>query len=49
MKPSPYEFFLFEETPGSVREKQYKNLKNFTSGFFGYSVLRNSVHFELIA
>ena len=42
-----YEFFLFEETPGSVREKQYKNLRNFTPGFFGYSVLRNSVHSEL--
>ncbi|PJB72957.1 MAG: glutamine synthetase [Alphaproteobacteria bacterium CG_4_9_14_3_um_filter_47_13] len=39
-----FEFFLFEETPHSVREKNYKNLKNMTPGFFGYSVLRNSVH-----
>ncbi len=35
-----YEFFLFEETPHSVREKGYKNLRNITPGFFGYSLLR---------
>lgn len=39
-----YEFFLFDETPHSVREKGYKNLKPITPGYFGYSVLRNSVH-----
>jgi len=39
-----FEFFLFEETPHSVREKGYRNLKPITPGFFGYSVLRNSVH-----
>jgi len=38
-----YEFFVFEETPHSVREKNYRNLKPLTPGFFGYSVLRNSV------
>lgn len=42
-----YEFFLFDETPDSVREKNYQNLKPITPGFFGYSVLRNSVHSEL--
>ncbi|MDQ4059529.1 MAG: glutamine synthetase family protein, partial [Pseudomonadota bacterium] len=41
-----YEFFLFEETPDSVREKGYRNLKPLTPGFFGYSVLRSSVHAE---
>lgn len=41
-----YEFFLFEETPHSVREKNYRGLKPITPGFFGYSVLRNSVHAE---
>lgn len=41
-----FEFFLFEETPHSVREKNYQNLKNMTPGFYGYSVLRNSVHAE---
>jgi len=38
-----YEFFLFDETPHSVREKGFRNLKNITPGFYGYSVLRNSV------
>lgn len=41
-----YEFFLFDETPHSVREKGYKNLTPFTPGNFGYSVIRNSVHSE---
>jgi glutamine synthetase len=39
-----YEFFVFEETPHSVREKGYRNLKPLAPGYFGYSVLRNSVH-----
>jgi len=39
-----FEFFMFSETPKSVREKDYKNLENFTPGMFGYSLLRNSVH-----
>src|SRR5437868_549946 len=38
-----YEFFVFEETPHSVREKNYRNLKPISPGFFGYSVLRNTV------
>src|SRR5262249_14291726 len=44
-----YEFFLFEETPHSVREKGFKNLRTATPGFFGYSLLRASVHAELYA
>ena len=42
-----YEFFMFNETPDSVREKNYKNLNPITPGYFGYSMLRNSVHSEL--
>jgi glutamine synthetase len=42
-----YEFFLFDETPDSARSKNYQELKPITPGFFGYSVLRNSVHSEL--
>jgi glutamine synthetase len=42
-----YEFFLFDETPDSVREKGYRDLKPLTPGYFGYSVLRSSVHAEL--
>ncbi len=39
-----YEFFLFDETPDSVREKGYRNLRPITPGSFGYSVLRSSAH-----
>ncbi|MCP3666634.1 MAG: glutamine synthetase [Gammaproteobacteria bacterium] len=42
-----YEFFLFEETPKSVRDKNFTHLKPMTPGWFGYSVIRNSVHAEL--
>ncbi len=38
-----FEFFVFDETPHSIREKGYRGLKPITPGFFGYSVLRNSV------
>jgi len=39
-----YEFFVFEETPHSIREKRYRDLKPLSPGYFGYSVIRNSVH-----
>ncbi len=42
-----YEFFMFDETPDSVRAKGFRNLKTFTPDFFGYSIIRNSVHAEL--
>lgn len=42
-----YEFFLFDETPQSIRDKGYRNLKPLTPGFFGYSALRSSVHADL--
>ena len=42
-----YEFFLFAETPDSVREKGFRNLKPITPGYFGYSLLRSSSHAEL--
>lgn len=42
-----FEFFLFDETPDSIREKKYKGLKPITPGNFGYSVLRNSSHADL--
>ncbi len=41
-----FEFFVFEETPDSVREKAYRDLRPITPGSFGYSTLRNSVHSE---
>src|SRR6202011_3191818 len=36
-----------EETPQSIRDKGYRQLKTFTPGSFGYSVLRSSVHSDL--
>jgi len=41
-----FEFFMFDETPESVRAKGYRELKTMTPGFFGYSTLRSSVHAE---
>jgi glutamine synthetase len=37
-----YEFFVFKETPESVREKHYRDLTPMAPGWFGYSVIRNS-------
>jgi glutamine synthetase len=42
-----FEFFLFNETPDSLREKSYRDLRPMSPGNFGYSVLRNSTHAEL--
>lgn len=42
-----YEFFVFDETPDSVRAKGFRNLKPITPDNFGYSIIRNTVHAEL--
>ena len=39
-----FEFFLFNETIASLRDKNYFNLENMTPDMFGYSVLRSSTH-----
>jgi glutamine synthetase len=39
---SEYEFFIFKETPESIREKGYRNLTPLTPGMFGYSWTRSS-------
>ncbi|ODM84648.1 glutamine synthetase family protein [Bradyrhizobium elkanii] len=41
-----FEFFVFDETPHSVREKGFRGLRNLTPGWFGYSMLRASVESE---
>ena len=41
-----FEFFMFDETPDSVRQKGFRDLKTLTPGFFGYSLLRAGVHAE---
>ncbi len=38
-----YEFFVFKETPDSIREKGFRDLKPIAPDYFGYSVIRNSV------
>jgi len=42
-----YEFFMFEETPDSIREKKFRDLKPMTPDWFGYSMIRNSTHADL--
>lgn len=42
-----YEFFLFNETPESLRQKNYQDLTPLTEGMCGYSILRSSTHSEL--
>jgi len=42
-----FEFFMFDETPSSIREKNYTDLKTIQPGAFGYSVLRNTVDSEI--
>jgi glutamine synthetase len=41
-----YEFFVFRETPDSVREKGFRDLEPIAPDYFGYSVIRNSVWSE---
>jgi len=37
-----YEFFVFNETPHSVREKNYRNMVPMAPAEFGYSMIRSS-------
>lgn len=41
-----FEFFVFDETPQSVREKGYRNMTPIAPGSFGYSMIRNSSEAE---
>jgi glutamine synthetase len=41
-----YEFFVFNETPHSIREKNYQNMQPMAPSEFGYSTIRNSVESE---
>jgi glutamine synthetase len=42
-----YEFFVFKETPESIREKSYLNLEPLAPESFGYSIIRNTVEAEV--
>ncbi len=41
-----YEFFVFNETAQTIREKNYQNLQPLAPAEFGYSVIRNTVESE---
>ncbi len=43
-----YEYFLFEETGHSLREKDFRNLRPLSPGMFGYSVVRASTHSDIV-
>ena len=43
-----YEYFFFEETSHSIREKDYRDLKPLTPGMFGYSIVRASACSDLV-
>jgi glutamine synthetase len=45
---SEYEFFIFKETPESVRAKHYADLTPVSPGMFGYSWLRASENAALV-
>jgi glutamine synthetase len=45
---SEYEYFIFRETPQSLREKGFQNLTPLTPGMFGYSWLRSSANSGLV-
>jgi len=44
---SEYEFFIFRETPASLRAKGFQNLEPLDPGMFGYSWLRTSQSSDL--
>ncbi len=43
-----FEYFIFRETPQSLREKSFANLNPLTPGMFGYSWLRSSASSPLV-
>ncbi len=43
-----FEYFVFRETPRSLREKGFRDLEPLTPGMFGYSWLRSSANAPLV-
>jgi glutamine synthetase len=43
-----FEYFFFREEPLAARHKHFRDLSPLSPGMFGYSVLRASVHSELV-
>ncbi len=48
MFAAEFEFFVFSETPHSLREKSFKHLQPIFPGMFGYSWLREGQHRDLL-
>jgi glutamine synthetase len=44
-----FEFFIFSEQPHSASDKGFRDLKHLSPGMFGYSVLRASMHSDLVS
>lgn len=44
---SEFEFFVFKESPESLREKHFRGLTPLSPGMFGYSWVRSSQHADL--
>jgi glutamine synthetase len=45
---SEYEYFIFKETPESLRAKGFRDLTPLSPGMFGYSWLRSSANSDLV-
>src|SRR4051795_7666731 len=43
-----FEFWVFRETPQTMRDKGYQNLEPLTPGMFGYSWLRTGQHKDFV-
>jgi glutamine synthetase len=43
-----YEFFCFDETPHSIRDKGFRDLRPLSPGMFGYSVQRASAQADFV-
>ncbi|HET8541539.1 MAG TPA: glutamine synthetase family protein [Anaeromyxobacter sp.] len=43
-----YEYFVFRETPETLRAKGFRELRTLSPGMFGYSWLRSSANAELV-
>src|SRR5262249_35913924 len=45
---SEFEYFIFKESPQTLREKGFRNLNPLSPGMFGYSWLRSSANADLV-
>ncbi|MET0342294.1 MAG: glutamine synthetase family protein [Polyangiales bacterium] len=48
MMGAEFEFWVFQETPESLRDKHYRDLRPISPGMFGYSWLRTAQHADFV-